>query len=290
MTGTRGQASRALLIATMLASSARPAAAQSMRLFTAWRPVGAERALHVTLDFAGGNVTISSAATGELYHMAVRYDADRYLPVQQYEPRTGVLHLGLERVGGREIYAAVGPRPQQTGAFTFAPDIPLALDASLDASDATLDLGWYHADGARGPRCGHACHGGLFPPHARGLRVGHVHRWSGAARGAASRAGGVCHRPSGRRCTGGASLAFDGVWRRDLALIVDLAMGSLTLRIPRGTGVRISADQFLSLLDTGGLVRAGDSWVTPGYAAAAHKLTVELKTAMVGVDLKWIEP
>ncbi|MGH7523714.1 MAG: hypothetical protein ACREK8_05360, partial [Gemmatimonadales bacterium] len=74
--------------------SASAAGAQVMRTFSVVRPVGTERLLHVTLDFRGGSVLLLPAASGQLYNMRLRYDPDRYAPVQQYDPRTGILRLG----------------------------------------------------------------------------------------------------------------------------------------------------------------------------------------------------
>jgi len=71
---------------------------QAMRTFSVTRPTGAERFLHVTLDFSGGSVLLTPASTGQLYGMRVRYDPARYEPVQQYDARTGILRLGLESV------------------------------------------------------------------------------------------------------------------------------------------------------------------------------------------------
>ncbi len=88
---------------------------------------------------------------------------------------------------------------------------------------------------------------------------------------------------------GSVTLSFDGAWRRDPALVVDLALGGLTLQLPRGTGVRLSGERFLAPFDSKGLVRSGDTWTTPGFDHALHKLTVELKASMVGIDLQWID-
>ena len=38
-----------------------------------------------------------------------------------------------------------------------------------------------------------------------------------------------------------------------------------------------------------GFTRSGDTWTTPGFEQAIHKLRVELKAAMVGISVKWIE-
>ncbi|MGH7592349.1 MAG: hypothetical protein ACRELE_00630, partial [Gemmatimonadales bacterium] len=115
--------------------------AQAMRTFSVSRPAGSERFLHVTLDFSGGNLLLVPAPAGRLYGMKVRYDPSRYAPVQQYDSRTGILHLGVESIGGMGVRVTSGTQLEQVAQFEFAADVPLAIDATLGASDATIDLG-----------------------------------------------------------------------------------------------------------------------------------------------------
>jgi hypothetical protein len=262
--------------------------AQSMRTFSVTRPVGAERFLHVTLDFGGGTVILVPAPEGELYGLTLRYDADRSEPIQQYDARTGILHLGVEPVGAMGVRVTSRAQLEQTARFEFSPAVPLALYATIGSSDATLDLGGMtlteleigatatHAtvDFSR-PTLG-SCKSATFTVGASQLDVQHL-----------AQAGCQTLRVDGG--IGGVSLRFDGAWRRDLSLIVDLAMGGLTLELPRGTGVRLTGQRFLAPFDSRGFVRTGNTWTTPGFDGAAHKLTVELKASMVAIDVEWIE-
>ena len=261
---------------------------QAMRAFSVTRPVAAERFLHVTLDFGGGTVVLVPASAGELYGLQLRYDADRSAPVQQYDARTGILHLGVASVGRMGVRVTSRAQLEQTARFEFSPDVPLALYATLGASDATIDLGGMtlteleirstatHAtvDFSRPTRG--TCKSATFTVGAAQVDVRHL-----------AQAGCEALRVDGG--VGGASLSFDGAWRRDLSLVVDLAMGRLTLQLPRGTGVRLTGQRFLAPFDSKGFVRTGDIWTTAGYERAPHKLTVELKASMVGIDVQWIE-
>ena len=260
--------------------------AQVMRTFSVVRPVGAERMLRVTLDFRGGSVLLLPATTGQLYNMRVRYDPDRYAPVQQYDPRTGILHLGIESLGGMGLRVTSGSQLEQLARFEFAADVPLVLSATLDASDATVDLGGTmlaqldiesgatHAtvDFSRPTRG--TCKSATFTVGASQLEVQHL-----------GQAGCAQVRVEGG--AGSTTLGFQGAWRRDIALTVDLALGGLVLQIPRGTGVRIAGRRFLAPLDGEGLVRTGDSWQTPGFERAAHKLDVDLKASITSIGIDW---
>lgn len=262
--------------------------AQTMRTFSVTRPTGAERFLHVTLDFHGGSVLLMPAPAGQLYGMRVRYDPARYEPVQQYDARTGILRLGLESVGGMGIRVASRAQVEQVARFEFAANVPLALYATLGASDATIDLGGTElteleirsgathttVDFSRPTRG--TCKSATFTVGASQLEVQHL-----------AQAGCAALRVDGG--AGRATLGFRGEWLRDATLDVDLALGSLELQIPRGTGVRITGERFLAPFTGVGFVKAGDMWTTPGFEQAAHKLTVELKASLVGTHVEWTD-
>jgi len=278
----------ALLGVVALGNFAGPSrcSAQAMRTFSVMRPTGAERFLHVTLDFSGGSVLMMPAPAGQLYGMRVRYDPSRYEPVQQYDSRTGILRLGLESVGGMGLRVTSRAQLEQVARFEFAANVPLALYATLGASDATIDLGGTQlteleirssatrttVDFSR-PTHG-TCKSATFTVGASQLDVQHL-----------AQAGCAALRVDGG--AGRATLGFGGDWRRDATLVVDLALGGLELQIPRGTGVRITGERFLAPLAGEGFAKSGDTWTTPGFDQAAHKLTVELKTSIVRTHVVW---
>ena len=261
---------------------------QMFRTLTVSRPVAAERFLHVTLDFAGGTLVLGPAATGQLYGLKLHYDADRSQPVQQYDPRTAILHLGVQSIGGTGVRVTSRTQLEQMAQVDFSPDVPLVLYANLGAGDAKLDFGAMtiselelRSTATRAavdfsqPTRG-TCKSATFTVGAAELKVRHL---------AQSGCGAI--RVDGR--VGAVTLSFDGTWRRDATLTVDMSMGGLTLQVPRGTGVRLSVDRFLAPFNGRGFVRNGDTWTTPGFDDAPHKLRVELKAAMVGIEVRWIE-
>ena len=263
--------------------------AQTMRAFSASRPVRGERILIATVDFGSGRVVIQPGQPGELYRAALRYDADRSAPIQGFDPRTNTLHLGLESVGSGGVRVTSREQMEQTARFEFSPDIPLSLTANLGAADATIDLGgtWLtelviNSGATRSalsfsrPTRGE-CRHATFTVGASELDASQL---ANAGCGMIEVQGGV----------GRAALGFEGEWRRDVTVVVELAMGGLTLRVPRGTALRITAARFLSTLDAQGLTRDGNVWSTPGYATAKRKITVALNASMAGVNVEWIGP
>jgi hypothetical protein len=88
---------------------------------------------------------------------------------------------------------------------------------------------------------------------------------------------------------GKVTLDFGGVWTSSSRVEVKMAVGELTLRLPRNAGVRIRMDKFLSSFEPAGLVRRGEAFESSNYAQTERHLDVELTTAMGGVDVEWAE-
>jgi hypothetical protein len=281
---------RRALTAATFAGACSAASGQTMRTFSTTRAAAGERELRATLDFSGGSLVIRPAAPGgELYSVQMRYDADRYAPLQQYDPRTGILHIGMSPAGGLAMRVGASHQPASATTITFSPDIPLSLYTILGASDATLDLGGLtltdveirtsasHAtvDFSRPDRG--TCKSATFSVGAAELEVHHL-----------AQAGCNALRVDGG--AGSVTLDLDGAWRHDATLDVDLAMGKLLLGIPAGTGVELQGERFLAPFDNRGFVRSGNRWITPGFDQATHKLHVMLQASVVNIAIRWIQP
>jgi len=131
------------LLATMAltAMGAHSLAAQTMRSVATSRPLSGERMLRASIEFGAGTVHVGPAASGDLYRMQLRYDADRNGPVNQFDAATGAVRLGLQGNGNAGIRVTSRAQMAQRAEIGFAPGVPLMLSANLGASDATLDLG-----------------------------------------------------------------------------------------------------------------------------------------------------
>jgi predicted membrane protein len=88
---------------------------------------------------------------------------------------------------------------------------------------------------------------------------------------------------------GKVTLDFSGTWTSSARVQVKMAVGELTLRLPRKVGVRIVVDKFLSRLAQAGLVLRGNELVSPNYDQSQRKLDLELTTAMGGVNVEWVD-
>ena len=266
----------------------READAQTMRAFSATRPARGERMLRATLDFGAGRVVVQPGLSGELYRLSLRYDAERTAPLQDYDPRTGILHLGLKSVGRGGMRVTSRAQLDQTARVEFSPDIPLSLTANFGAADAIIDLGGTTLNDLA-IRIGATRSSLAFSRPTQGECRRATFTVGASELDARQLANAGCVELRVEGGMGRVALGFEGAWRRDAAVIVELAMGTLTLRLPRGTGLRITAERFLTSLDADGLTREGNVWSTAGFAASKRKLTVELRTSMAGVNVEWIE-
>lgn len=283
-----GRVGGSLACALLLGALGHPGTAQTMRSFAASHAENGESLLHAQLVFRGGTVTIAPGPAAQLFSAHLRYDADRFLPIQQYDAGTHTVRLGLETTGNGGVRVTSRNQLSQVGRFTFAPDVPLELTADLGASEASLELGGLtltsvdlRASTTRGavafthPNLG-SCQQATFQLTAGQLEI------AGLANAACSNV----------RVEGGAGnvvLGFEGSWRTPITVVLDISMGGVTLRVPNGTGLRLITDRFLSTLTTRGLAKTSDGWASPGFATAPHRVTVQLTTAISGVEIRWIE-
>jgi hypothetical protein len=87
---------------------------------------------------------------------------------------------------------------------------------------------------------------------------------------------------------GEVTLWFNGEWRRDAEVSIDMGLGSLELRMPEGLGVELRKDSFLTSLDSEGLVKRGASYYSPDWETAERKVTIDLNAAFGSVRVLWV--
>jgi hypothetical protein len=264
------------------------AQAQTMRPFATFRQMHGETRLAARLEYAAGILRVAPGRPAELYRMDLSYDQDRYEPVSSFDASSGSVVLGLRRSGEGGVRVVSRKQLNQAAAVAFSPRVDLALGLTLGAVDADLELG--------------------------GLRVTQLDLKTGASRTVVR-----FSRPNAARCqratiSAGAAevsvlglgnsrcdeiefeggmgkviLDFAGTWTSNARLNAKLAVGELTLRLPRQAGVRITMDKFLSSFEPAGLVRRGDEFVSSNYERSQRRLDVELTTAVGGVRVEWVD-
>ena len=279
---------RLSLIALVISLVTSPAAAQSMRPFATFRQMHGETRLWAKLEYAAGSLKLGPGEPAELYRMDLSYDDDRFIPLSDFDATRGSVLLGLRAAGDAGVRVVSRNQLQQVAAVAFSPKVDVDLELALGAVDAEADLG--------------------------GLRVSSLEVNTGASRSLIR-----FSRPNLVRCRkaefsagaaeltviglgnsrcdeitfeggmGKVTLDFRGTWSSSARVQVKMAMGELTLRLPRKVGVRIAMDRFLSSFSTVGFVRQGEAFQSPNYDRSQRHLDLDLTTAMGGVKVEWTD-
>lgn len=271
-----------LVLAAALLGAAAPARGQEWRNVTSVRQIQGERALDVQVEYGGGDLRVRPAAGGLLYRMQMRYDERQMRPVTAYDRASGRLRLGVQGVRRNQ-------RAQRGGNATMelAPGIPTDLSLEFGAGRAELELGGLSLRSVDLSAGASETEVRFAAPNR--VQAGTVRVASGASR---LRMRGLGNARAERFVLDGgvgeATLEFDGAWARSASLDVEMGLGSVTLRFPRGLGVKIERAGFLTRFSPAGMVRRGDAWYSNNWDAARYKLTVRVSAALGSVDVEWM--
>jgi hypothetical protein len=223
--------------------------------------------------YAAGKLALRAADSAVLYRMQLAYLPDAVRPLYSFTPATRTLRVGVEKRGVRV------PNGEHAGDLhlDLARAVPLDLDMELGAVEADLDLSGLRvgelrvASGASDARLRFAT------PNAEHMRsldleVGAANlRASGLANANASE----IRVQAG---VGGVELDFDGAWTQSVELDVRVALGGVTIRVPREVGVRVEAQRFLASFDSQGLTKRGNAYYSDNWDSATHRLSVRAQT------------
>lgn len=277
---------RLALVALVLALGAPRAGAQAARPFSTYRQWHGETRLTARLDYAAGALKVLPGRPGELYRMDALYDSERYQPLSAFQASTTEVKLGLESSGAGGLRASSKDGPRQTAAVTFSPRADLALAVTLGASDADLELGGLRLTDLDLQAGASRAVVRFSKPNATRCREASLR--SGAAELTVLGLGNSrCDRIAFEGGVGHVTLDFSGAWTASSRVEVKMALGEVTLRLPREVGVRISSDRILASFDAQGLVREGESYISPGYHQAPRHLDIDLTAALGGVGVEW---
>lgn len=273
----------ATLAGTMMLAA--PAGAQSWRTVLAARQARPVDTLRVRLDYTVGALAFQAGADSLLYQARLRYDADRFQPLREYDAATGTLRLGVRGDDRTPLRVGSG-REHGSLRVAVSPGQPIDLDLDLGATDAELDL--------------------------TGLAVSRLAIGSGASEirvrfdrpnpiamseleidvGIASvEVRGLGHANAERvrvhGAIGSVDLDFAGTWSGTRTVQVAVTLGSATVRVPRGTAVRVRHARVLGTFDANGLEPDGDEWVSGDWTGASQRLIIDARTTFGALDLRF---
>ena len=277
---------RGALLALALGLYASVASAQAMRPFTTFRQLHGETRLRATLEYAAGALRVTPGRSTELYRMDLAFDDQRFLPISDYDPARSTVSLGVRRGGDGGVRVVSRNQLQQSANVAFAPGVDLDLDVKLGAVDADLELGGLQLNSLALATGASRSVIRFSQPNRSRCRSAELH--AGAAEVSVVGLGNSrCDRIAFEGGVGRVTLDLGGAWTSNAQVGVKMAVGELTLRLPRRLGIRITLDKFLSSFEPAGLVRQGNTFTTPGYDRAERKVDVAVTTAVGGVRVEW---
>lgn len=272
-----------LLALAVLAAGAAPGAAQDWRTMAVSRQLSGQERLDVQITHAAGILRLEPAGGSVLYSMDLRYDADVFDPVADFDGRD--LALGVES-RGREIRLKKDGQAAEMD-VALSTRVPVALSLEFGAGRAEVDLGGMRLvdldiqTGASETRLD------VSRPNPGVLERAHVA--VGAAQFEARRLGNLnARRLAVEAGVGEVTLDLSGDWRRDLDIEVEMGLGALELRIPRGIGVKLVKESFLTDLDAPDMERDGDAWYSADWSSADRRVTVDVQAAFGSIDVVWL--
>ncbi len=261
--------------------------AQALTRYSATRQFHGEVRLAATVEFGGGTLHVGPGEPGSLYVMELAYDAERHQPVSEWSASRWAVLLGLSNRETGELGMNAGGR-KQTADVRFSPRADLDLSLKLGAVQSVVDFGELRLGslvletGASQVEVRFSqpnpirCTAAVFRAGAAELNV----RGLGNSR---------CDRVTYEGGVGSVVLDFSGAWRSNAALDATVAVGGLTLRLPRSIGVALTTQQFLASFQPAGLTRQGDRYTSANYATARRHLDVTLTTSLGGVTVEWVD-
>ena len=264
------------------------AQAQTMRPFTTFRQLHGETRLNVRVEYGAGSLRVEPGQPGELYRMNLSYDEDRFVPVSDFGASSLTVVLGLRAAGQGGVRVVSRNQLRQLASIALSPRADLALDLSLGAVDAEVELGGLRISNLD-LKTG-ASRATVRFSRPNGMRCRHAAFSAGAAEVSVFGLGNSrCDEIEFEGGVGKVLLDFSGAWSSSGHVQVKMAMGEITLRLPRRVGIQVAMDKFISSFEPAGLVRRGDSFVSPNYDSAERRLDLDLTTAMGGVTVEWVE-
>ncbi len=270
------------LFVLVAATAAAPAGAQDWRTVTSLRQFNGEDALRVIVEYGAGTLSIAPGSSNALYRATMRYDANSFKPVTRYA--SGVVRLGVD--GG-----SVKGRNLKSGRLdiTLGQQVPLTLDLKFGAAQANVELGGLRVNELKISTG--ASETNLNVAELNPINCSEMKLEVGAAAFRASRLGNLnCSRVNVSGGIGDVTLDFNGAWRVDSHVDIDMGLGSLTLRVPRGLGVSVRKKGVLASFDSQQLVKRGDTFYSENWESAGNRVTFNIDAALGSIRMVWVEP
>jgi hypothetical protein len=273
----------ALILAALFA---RPIGAQELRTVTLSKQYRGQDSLDAEIEFAAGVLKVRPGVPGSLYRMELSYDPERFAPLSQSDSNGSHIRLGVKSSGQAGISVGLRNERPQDGTIELNPSAVLALDLTLGAVQADVDLGGLKV--AEATIQTGASQTTLRFSSPNRVRCDRLAVSVGAAQFSALQLGNSdCDEIHVEGGVGGVLVDLTGAWKRNANVSLSVALGDISLVLPKEVGVELTLDRFLSNFNPEGFVREGRSYRSRNYTSAERKLTLSLTSTVGAVKVEW---
>ena len=255
-----------------------------------WRTVESTRQLRdsvqhkVRVQYGAGRIDVGATNAPVLYSMTLRYDESTTTPVHRYDADAHALTLGIEGGDSPRFSRNMGDKSKGEMRLVLSRAVPIDLGLELGATKASLDLGGLNLLGLRLDSGASETVLDFSTPNLARMRSLEVDVGAASfeARNLGNSNASLVHVEGG---VGSVDLDFGGQWSQDMTVDADLALGKLTLHVPRDVGVRVEVEKFLASFDQQGLVKRGDAYYSDNWDRAKYHLRLRAQTTFGGIEL-----
>jgi hypothetical protein len=251
------------------------------------RPLGNEASLDTDVTLDVGSIEISGESSSKLYELDLEYDKANYQPEINYDQagsREGRLSFKLESQNKLR-------NQQHTNRLrlNLSDTLPVSLRINSGVGDSRLALSRLRLTRLDLEAGVGSAKLSSYEPNA--TICDEIRLRNGVGSLDAVGLGNLnFRRLDFEGGVGGANLDFSGAWKRDAEVRIQVGVGGVTAKIPRGIGVKITAEKhFLSGLQLDGFRREGnDDYYSENYDRSTVHITVVVQTGIGGFKVTWI--
>lgn len=271
------------MLAAALGAAWQPALAQSWRTVESVRQLRDSGEHRVRVRYGAGRIDVAATSSPVLYAMTLRYDESTSSPLHSYDSAARVLTLGVNGQSDR-FSRNLGDKSKGEMRLSLSRSVPVDLSLALGATKATLDLGGLDLTALQLESGASETVIDFSTPNRGRMRTLDVDVGA-ASFEARNLANANVPKVRIHGGVGGVELDFGGQWQQDMDVNVDLALGKLTLHVPRDVGVRVEVEKFLASFDEQGLVKRGDAYYSDNWDRAKYHLRLRAETTFGGIEL-----
>ncbi len=251
------------------------------------QPLGSEKNLDADIRFDVGSLEVAAEKGTVAYTIDLDYDKASYQDVISYEQSGGTGHLNFRLESLHKVGLRSDRHPNRLR-LGLTDALPVKLAINTGVGDARLSLTGLQLtnldieSGVGGARIS------SYEPNQVSCDRIRIKNGVGSldAVGLGNLKFGELDFEGG---VGGANLDFTGEWQRDAEIKIQVGVGGVSVKMPRGIGVKVEGQKnFLSGFHLDGFTMRDSYYYSDGYDEAKIHVSVRVATGIGGFKISWI--